>query len=66
MAGLSASSGFSASPSSLESRLLSPVAVTQLWGAGSGLGAWTGDAAGSRGPAVEAEEPPGTLRQMGE
>lgn len=58
------SSGVSASPSSLESRALSPAAAAQLWGDGSGLGAGAG--AGGRGVEVEVEvevevAEPGTL-----
>lgn len=55
------SSGVSGSPSSLESRLLSPAVVAQLWGDGTGLGAWGGGAAWSRVLEEEVEEPPRTL-----
>lgn len=49
------SSGVSASPSSLESRALSPAAATQLWGDGSRLGAGAGAGAGAGGRGVEVE-----------
>lgn len=56
------SSEVSASPSSLESLPPSAAAAVQLWGTGSGFGAWAGVAAGGRGLEVEAkEELPGTL-----
>lgn len=63
-AGLSASSGVSASPSSLESRPPSPAAATQLCGDGSGLGAEAGAGARGRGLEVEVVEP-GTLEWTG-
>ncbi len=56
-AGLSPSSGVSASPSSLESRPLSPAAVTQLLGDGSGLRVWAGAGAEGKGLEVEVVEP---------
>lgn len=62
------SSGVSASPSSLESRALSPAAFAQPLGDGSGTGVTAGGAAGGRGLEAEKEEdeegPPGTLEKI--
>lgn len=62
-AGLSLSSGVSASPSSLESRPPSPAAVTELRGESSELGATAGVCAGGRGLEVEVMELPGALEK---